>query len=173
MPARVVLVGSNTYYQNVFRRWLRVPPARWRDPLELSRPTPADTPSTFEQSGIAYSNSKLALLYYAHELQRRAPAGVNVTVFEPGFMPGTGLSRAQGPAMQRVGRVIERIPGVSAPRRSGPALASIVLDSRWAHLRDGAFVVKNQERQVEPFAQDRQREARLWEATTGLLDAAK
>ncbi|CQD05969.1 dehydrogenase [Mycobacterium europaeum] len=173
VPARVVLVGSNTYYQNVFRRWLRVPPARWRDPLELSRPTPADTPSTFEQSGIAYSNSKLALLYYAHELQRRAPAGVNVTVFEPGFMPGTGLGRAQGPAMQRVGRVIERIPGVSAPRRSGPALASIVLDSRWAHLRDGAFVVKNQERQVEPFAQDRQREARLWEATTGLLDAAK
>ncbi|OBH24831.1 short-chain dehydrogenase [Mycobacterium sp. E342] len=173
VPARVVLVGSNTYYQNVFRRWLHVPPARWRDPLELARPTPADTPSTFEQSGIAYSNSKLALLYYAHELQRRAPAGVNVTVFEPGFMPGTGLSRSQGPAVQRVGRVIERIPGVSAPRQSGPALASIVLDGRWAHLRDGAFVVKAQEREVKPFAQDRQREARLWEATTELLDAAK
>ncbi|BBY03301.1 SDR family NAD(P)-dependent oxidoreductase [Mycobacterium seoulense] len=172
VPARVVLVGSNTYHQNVFRRWLHVPPARWRDPLELARPTPADTPSTFEQCGIAYSNSKLALLYYGHELQRRAPAGVNVTVFEPGFMPGTGLSRAHGPAMQRVGRVIERIPGVSSPDRSGPALASIVLDGRWAHLRDGAFVVKTREQQVKSFAQDRQREARLWEATTELLDGA-
>ena len=50
-------------------------------------------PVTFERSGIAYSNSKLAILYYAHELQRRAPSGVDVVVFEPGFMPGTGLGR--------------------------------------------------------------------------------
>ncbi|WP_374023880.1 SDR family NAD(P)-dependent oxidoreductase [Mycobacterium sp. HNNTM2301] len=172
-PSRVVLVGSNTYYQNIFRRLLRVPPAHWRDPLELARPTAADVPSTFEKCGIAYSNSKLALFYYAHELQRRAPEGINVTVFEPGFMPGTGLSRAHGPGVQRVGRLIERIPGVSSPRGSGPALASIVLDRRFEHLRDGAFVVKTQERPVKPFAQDRQRETRLWEATAELLHAAK
>jgi hypothetical protein len=35
--------------------------------------------------------------YYAHELQRRAPEGINVAVFEPGFMPGTGLGRQQAP----------------------------------------------------------------------------
>lgn len=172
VPARIVLIGSNTYYQNVFRRILRFPPARWRDPLELARPTAPDLPSTFEQCGVAYSNSKLALIYYAHELQRRAPAGINVTVFEPGFMPGTGLSRAHGPAMQRMGRIIERIPRVSSPTRSGPTLASIVLDERWAHLRAGAFVVKTHERQVKPFANEPHREARLWEATTELLDAA-
>jgi NAD(P)-dependent dehydrogenase (short-subunit alcohol dehydrogenase family) len=172
-PARVVLLGSNTYHQNIFRWLLRVPPARWRDPVELAQPTAAGAPATSEQSWTAYSDSKLALMYYAHELQRRAPQGVNVTVFEPGFMPGTGLGRSHGPAVQRVGRLVERIPGVSSPVRSGPALASLVLDGRWAHLRDGAFVVKDEEREVKPFANDPSREARLWDATAELLDAAR
>jgi NAD(P)-dependent dehydrogenase (short-subunit alcohol dehydrogenase family) len=171
-PARVVLLGSNTYYQNAFRRILGVPPADWRDPLELARPTDPDVPAASKQSWIAYSNSKLALFYYAHELQRRAPAGINVAVFEPGFMPGTGLGRGQSPGMQRLGRVVSRIPGVSSPTRSGPALASMVLDDRWAHLRAGAFVVKNEEREVKPFANDPLREARLWDATTELLNSA-
>ncbi|GAB2544998.1 SDR family NAD(P)-dependent oxidoreductase [Nocardia heshunensis] len=171
-PARIVLLGSNTYYQNIFRRILSVAPAEWRDPVELSRPTPAAVPASLKLSGTAYSDSKLAILYYAHELQRRAPSRIDVVVFEPGFMPGTGLMRGQSPAVQRVGRALERIPGVSSPVRSGPALASIVLDDRWSHLRDGAFVVKDKERDVQPFAMDRAREARLWDATTELLESA-
>ena len=171
-PARVVLLGSNTYYQNVFRRMLRVPPADWRDPIELARPTAPDVPTTIERGGIAYSNSKLAIIYYAHELQRRAPAGINVSVFEPGFMPGTGITRDQRPAIQRTMRLIARIPGVSTPTRSGPMLASILLDDRWAHLRDGAFVVKDKEREVKPFANDPEREARLWDATAELLHSS-
>ena len=171
-PARIVLLGSNTYYQNIFRRMLRVPQADWRDPIELARPTAPELPATPERGGIAYANSKLAILYYAHELQRRASAGNNVAVFEPGFMPGTGLGRALSPGIQRVGRVIQRIPGISSPTRSGPALASIVLDDRWAHLRDGAFVVKDKERDVKPFAKDPAREARLWDATAELLNSA-
>jgi NAD(P)-dependent dehydrogenase (short-subunit alcohol dehydrogenase family) len=168
-PARVILLGSNTYHQNIFRRMLRVAPAVWRDPLELAQPTASDAPATLEGAGIAYSNSKLAIMYYAHELQRRVPAGINVTVFEPGFMPGTGLSRGHGPGLQKVGQVIERIPGVSSPGKSGPMLASIALDDRWAHLKDGAFVVKNHEVKVKEFANDQARELRLWEATAELL----
>jgi hypothetical protein len=34
--ARVVLLGSNTYHQNIFRRTLKVAPAIWRDPLEVA-----------------------------------------------------------------------------------------------------------------------------------------
>jgi len=171
-PARIVLLGSNTYHQNIFRRLLRVAPAVWRDPIELAQPTAPDEPATVERGGIAYSNSKLAILYYAHELQRRAPGGINVAVFEPGFMPGTGLSRGHGPGLQRVGQALKRIPGVSSPARSGPTLASIVLDDRWAHLRDGAFVVKDEEREVKPFATDPARESRLWDATAELLNSA-
>ena len=171
-PARIVLLGSNTYHQNIFRRMLRVPAPDWRDPIELARPTARDLPATVERGGIAYSNSKLAILYYAHELQRRAPTGIDVVVFEPGFMPGTGLGRDHGPGLQRIGRAMQRIPGVSSPTRSGPALASIVLDDRWANLRDGAFVVKDKERDVQPFAKDPAREARLWDATAELLNSA-
>ena len=171
-PARIILLGSNTYHQNGFRKLLGVPPAAWRDPVELARPAAPDTKPSAKLGGTAYSDSKLAILYYAHELQRHAPAGVGVAVFEPGFMPGTGLSRDHGPAMQRLGRLIERIPGVSSPVESGPMLASAVLDDRWSHLRDGAFLLKNEVRQVRPSAHDRAREARLWDATAELLERA-
>jgi NAD(P)-dependent dehydrogenase (short-subunit alcohol dehydrogenase family) len=172
-PARIMLLGSNTYYLNTVRRILSVPPADWRDPVELATPAPSGVEPTMRAGGVAYSNSKLAILYYAHELQRRVPDGVGVTVFEPGFMPGTSLGREHGAAMMRVGRALQRVPGISSPVRSGPLLASVALDARWAHLRDGAFVVKDRERAVEPFAVDRAREERLWAATAELLQRAR
>jgi NAD(P)-dependent dehydrogenase (short-subunit alcohol dehydrogenase family) len=171
VPARIVLVGSATYYANWVRRLLKVPAAEWADPLEIAKPAGPDVPPTRTAAGVAYSNSKLAMLYYAHELQRRVPAGISVTVFEPGFMPGTGLGRQAGPGLQRIGRVIQRlpIPGVASPVASGPALASITLDQRWAHLRDGDFVIIDRERDVMPIANDPARERRLWDATRELL----
>jgi NAD(P)-dependent dehydrogenase (short-subunit alcohol dehydrogenase family) len=162
-PARIVLLGSNTYHENVWRRLLQVPPADWRDPLELARPGNGTTP------GAAYSNAKLALLYYAHELQRHVGTDVNVAVFEPGWMPGTALGRDAPAAAQAVMRGISRIPGVSTPEKSGPLLAAVALDPRWAGLRDGAFVLKDTVTEVKPVAQDPARERRLWEATAELL----
>jgi NAD(P)-dependent dehydrogenase (short-subunit alcohol dehydrogenase family) len=170
-PARIVLVGSNTYYANWVRRLMTVPAAEWRDPLELAEPAGPEVSPTLKAAGVAYSNSKLAILYYAHELQRRAPEGINVSVFEPGFMPGTGLSRQHRPAVQRMGRGLQRLPlpGISSPVKSGPALASVALDERWAHLRDGNFVVIDKERDVMPIANNPGRERRLWDATAKLL----
>lgn len=159
-PARIVLIGSNTYHQNFWRKLLGVAEAKWADPVELARPGSAEDAMT------AYSNTKLAILYYAHELQRRVGDGVNVSVFEPGWMPGTALGRGAPAAAQAVGRALGRIPGVSTPRRSGPLLAAMALDDKWAHLRDGAFVVKTELTEVQPVAHDRAREQRLWEATT-------
>jgi NAD(P)-dependent dehydrogenase (short-subunit alcohol dehydrogenase family) len=161
-PARIVLIGSNTYHANVWRRLLHVPAAEWRDPLELARPGNAS-------SGVAYSNAKLAILYYAHELQRRVDPGTSVVVFEPGWMPGTALGRGTPAAVQAIGRGLARIPGVATPETSGPQLAAIALDERWSHLRDGAFVVRDTLREVQPIAHDRARETRLWEATEELL----
>ncbi|MGV9680125.1 SDR family NAD(P)-dependent oxidoreductase [Nocardia sp. NPDC003482] len=166
-PARIVLLGSNTYHANVWRKLLHVPPAAWADPVDLARP--ATTAPSATASGTAYSNAKLAVLYYAHELQRHAPDGVNVTVFEPGWMPGTALSRGTPKPAQLIGRALARVPGVSTPRRSGPLLAALALDDRWAHLRDGAFVVKSVVAEPHPIATDRERERRLWEATAELL----
>ena len=168
-PARVVLLGSNTYHANIYRRLMGVPAADWRDPLELARPAVPETKPGFKASGVAYSNTKLAILYYAHELQRQVPAGVNVIVFEPGWMPGTDLGRGMPAAAQAMGRGLGRLPGVAKPGRSGAALASVALDAKWSHLRDGVFVLRDKVIKVQPVAQNREREARLWQATEKLL----
>lgn len=169
--ARIVLVGSSTYYANWVRRLLTVPAAEWTDPLEIAKPAGSDVSPTLKAAGVAYSNSKLAILYYAHELQRRVPDGINVVVFEPGFMPGTGLSRQHSHAVQAMARGLQRLPlpGIASAVKSGPALASVTLDQRWAHLRDGDFVVIDKERDVMPFATDPDRERRLWDTTRELL----
>jgi NAD(P)-dependent dehydrogenase (short-subunit alcohol dehydrogenase family) len=171
-PARVVLLGSNVYSANFYRRMMGVPEAKWRDPVEMARPATGETSPGLTASGVAYANAKLAILYYAHELQRQAGPGVGVSVFEPGWMPGTALSRQAPPVLQAIGRGLGRLPGVSTPRRSGPALASIALDAKWANLRDGAFVVIDRPTEVRPVAHDRERERRLWAATAELLDRA-
>jgi hypothetical protein len=167
-----VLIGSNTYHANFWRNLLHVPEADWADAVELARPATGDQAPGMAASGVAYSNAKLAILYYAHELQRHAGAGINVSVFEPGWMPGTALGRGTPEAAQAVGRALGRVPGVSTPERSGPLLAAMALADRWAHLRDGAFVVKNKLTEVRPVAHDRDRERRLWEATAELLERA-
>jgi NAD(P)-dependent dehydrogenase (short-subunit alcohol dehydrogenase family) len=168
-PARVVLLGSNTYHANFWRKLLHVAEAEWADPVELARPAAGEKAPGMAASGVAYSNAKLAVLYYAHELQRRAGAGIAVSVFEPGWMPGTALGRGAPAPVQAMSRALGRLPGVSTPRRSGPLLAAMALDDRWAHLRDGAFVVKTTVTEVLPVADDRDRERRLWEATAELL----
>jgi NAD(P)-dependent dehydrogenase (short-subunit alcohol dehydrogenase family) len=169
-PARVVLIGSNTYQANFWRKVLGVPEARWADPVELARPGTDESSTGMAATGVAYSNAKLAILYYAHELQRHVGAGINVSVFEPGWMPGTALGRGAPAAFQAMSRALSRLPGMSTPERSGPLLASMALDDKWAHLRDGAFVVKDKLTEVQPVANDRARERRLWEATTELLE---
>ena len=171
-PARIVLLGSNTYHANLYRRLMAVPAAQWRDPIEIARPATGERKPGFKSTGIAYSNAKLAILYYAHELQRHAGPGTNVTVFEPGWMPGTSLGRDAPEAFQAIGRGLGRLPGVATPERSGPALASIALDRKWADLRDGAFVVRDKVIEVQPVAQDPDRERRLWAATAELLEQA-
>jgi NAD(P)-dependent dehydrogenase (short-subunit alcohol dehydrogenase family) len=171
-PARVVLVGSNTYHANRWRTLLRVPEAEWADPVALARPAGGDQIPGLRASGVAYANAKLAILYYAHELQRQAGPGINVSVFEPGWMPGTALGRGAPAALQAMSRALGRIPGVSSPRRSGPLLAAMALDDQWAHLRDGAFVVKTRLTEVQPVAHDRDRERRVWAATAELLERA-
>ena len=58
---------------------------------------------------------------------------------------------------------------MSTPQRSGPLPAALAVDEEWAHLRDGAFVVKTKPAEVQLVAHDRARERRLWEATAELL----
>ncbi len=171
-PARIVLLGSDTYRAGRGKQMMGVQPAKWRDPADLAQPAPAGRPARLLDASVAYSTAKLAILYHAHELQRRAGDAISVSVYEPGWMPGTGLGREAPRAIQALGRGLQRLPGMASPARSGPILASIVLDDRWAHLRDGAYVVIDNVDEQPAFAHDRDRELRLWNATAELLSKA-
>ena len=50
-PARIVLLGSNTYHTNFYRRVLGVPGADWRDPVEIARPATGDQRPGMTASG--------------------------------------------------------------------------------------------------------------------------
>ena len=68
-----------------------------------------------------------------YELARRlADRDITVNAFDPGLMPGTGLSRDYGPVARAVFATVARalvvLPGVNTPRTSGADLARLVTD---------------------------------------------
>jgi hypothetical protein len=62
-------------------------PGTVRDSVDFARLATGDSDPGMKQAGVAYSNAKLAILYYAHELRRRVGPGVAVAVFEPAGCP--------------------------------------------------------------------------------------
>lgn len=175
-PARIVLLGSNLYHPGRGARMMGIPGADWKDPEDLARPAPADSKPSLRAAGVAYANSKLAALYYAHALQRHLEdgigTGIGVAVFEPGWMPGTGLSRHQGALIRALMGAMQHVPGTASPARSAAGLAALAVDPKWAGVRGGAFIEIDKEKAVAPFANDPEREARLWNATGELLNRA-
>ena len=177
--SRVVLVGSGTHRGGRFQNRLQVPDPRWEDPEVLAtagRVDPDRPEDVVTPARRAYSTTKLATLYYAHELQRRLGDRVGVSVLDPGLMPGTGLVRTAGPgvrlAWSTLMKAMRVLPGVSSPGRSGRALADLAVSPRWSGLRGGAYVEIDREVAPAPHAFDEARERRLWEAGDVLVDRA-
>jgi NAD(P)-dependent dehydrogenase (short-subunit alcohol dehydrogenase family) len=178
--ARVVLVGSGTHRGGAFQRALGVPDARWEEPRLLA--TPGRLSGSGGENDVvrparrAYSTSKLATVYFAHELQRRVGNRADVAVFDPGLMPGTGLARNAPSSVRWIWHTLMKglrvLPGVSSPRRSGRNLADVAVDARWTGLRDGAYVEIDRQSTAAPHAIDRAREADLWN-TSELLVATR
>jgi NAD(P)-dependent dehydrogenase (short-subunit alcohol dehydrogenase family) len=168
--AHVVLLGSGTHFGD--RSMGLVDPPRWEDPRDLARP---DGPDGDPRAGSrAYATSKLAVVYQAHEWDRRhgegAPA-LRVNVYDPGLMPGTGLARRRT-AVERFAwawllPVLRVLPRVTTPRRSARALADLVLGRTHAGLR-GGYVVIGRVEQPSAASFDPVREDELWRACAEL-----
>jgi NAD(P)-dependent dehydrogenase (short-subunit alcohol dehydrogenase family) len=168
--AHVVLLGSGTHHGD--RSMGLVDPPRWEDPRDLARP---DGPDGDPRAGSrAYATSKLAVVYQAHEWDRRhgdAVPALRVNVYDPGLMPGTGLARRRS-GVERFAwawllPVLRVLPRVTTPRRSARALADLVLGRTHAGLRGGYVVIG----EVDPPSAasfDPARERALWEACTEL-----
>ncbi|CAA9578754.1 MAG: Oxidoreductase, short-chain dehydrogenase/reductase family [uncultured Thermomicrobiales bacterium] len=190
VPARIVFVGSGTHDPaNRLARLTGMPAPRWRDPEALARPDRFPDPAERGEGAATvgrrrYTTSKLATIYAAYELSRRLQAArdgaigapVTVNVFDPGLMPGSGLARDAGPVARFLWhRVLPAmrfvVPGVSSTRRSGRALARLVLDPTLAAVT-GRYFAGLRDQPSSPESYDEANAAALWEASAALVALA-
>ncbi|MFK4548331.1 hypothetical protein RKD29_007927 [Streptomyces tendae] len=121
--------------------------------------------------GIAYATRKLAAIHLIHEYARRLPSEVDIVGFNPGFVPGTGLTREAGAlvrlAMRTIMRLITLTPLASTQQEAGRHLADVVLGLTPA--QSGSYVDRTSEVSSSAQSYDPDREQRLWTAVEELV----
>ena len=176
-PVRVVVVASGTHdpAQNT-----RVPVPAWNNPAALSRGelgTPAASDGPFARGQRLYATSKLANIYFTYALARRFPAGVTANAFDPGLMPGTGLTREAPAPIRFVAKhvlpytkpLLRRflMPNVHTVEESGASLARLLTDPTLADTTGKYFEGRREiHSSVESYDEGRAEE--LWQVSGAL-----
>lgn len=110
---RVVIVASGVHDpDNKLARRAGVPSPRWVGARASARPDEAPPPERITDTRLRYSNSKLANVLQARELQRRlrsAGRAIDVFAIDPGLMVDTDLARSY----PRPARIALRILGTT------------------------------------------------------------
>ena len=178
-PARVAVVASGVHDP---AQKNPVPAPAWNDPAALSRgelgpAAAADTP--FARGQRLYTTSKLANIYFTYALARHLPAGVTANAFDPGMMPGTGLTREAPAPVRFIAKhvlpharpLLRRFvtPNVHTVDESGASLAQLLTAPALADTTGKYFEGRSEIRSsVESY--DEGRAAELWQAS-GILTA--
>ncbi|HEX6359094.1 SDR family NAD(P)-dependent oxidoreductase [Actinophytocola sp.] len=168
--ARVVIVASDTHDP---ARHTGMPAPAYTDARSLAHPTEgADVPSTVGRR--RYTTSKLCNVLATYEFARRVPSETaTFTAFDPGLMPGTGLARDyRGPqafAWRYLLPALTVVPGLNihTPRRSGAALARLVLDPALAGTT-GVYFSGRREIRSSADSYDLAKAADLWDTSVRL-----
>ncbi len=182
-PARIAVVASGVHDP---AQKTGMPAPAWNDPTALAKGDlgPLGTQDSPTKNGQrSYTTSKLANIYFSHELASRLSAGVTVNAFDPGMMPGTGLAREAAAPLRFVwNQVLPRVipllrrmlsPNIHTPAESGAALAHLVLDPALEGT-SGKYFEGTREIRSSNESYDRARAKGLWQASAALtgLDAA-
>lgn len=158
-PARIVVVGSDVH-DSAHNSMGLVPPPRWDDPRELVKPGE----DTGKAGRRAYATSKLGVVYLVHALRRRLPEGVDVYSYNPGLVPGTGLTRDAGRIGQAVfaaiGKALVALPVATSPDEAGRLLAETMTGPRPAE--SGAYISRGEVIPSSSESYDERREEELW-----------
>jgi protochlorophyllide reductase len=144
--SRVILTTSGTHDPD---QKTGMPPPNHADAERLAHPErdPQLDPKQGKAGRRAYTASKLCNLMTVRDLARRTPdrADLSLIAFDPGFVPGTGLARDYGAALdwafRRVFPLVIRGAHVSTPAVSGAALASLATDPAYAGRRGEYWAV--------------------------------
>lgn len=176
-PGRVILTGSGTH--DPAERTPVTPPvhanAEW---LAHPEEDPTAEKNARKAAFRAYSSSKLANIMTAREAARRHP-DLAMMSYDPGYVPWTGLGRANGRILAAIASVV--IPLLIAKDRSstiprsGDFLAELATNDAYAGCRGDYFSVRGPElRKVPPseIARDNQACAALWNDSARLLGMA-
>lgn len=112
---------------------------------------------------IFYNNAKLANVWFAYELQRRAgSAGVTSVAACPGFVPETLASGKTGLRRLFYTRVLGWVPGARTAEVAGEELATLAAD---APLTGGSFYANGKPARSSDVSYDASLAGRLWEVS--------
>ncbi|MFB6575765.1 SDR family NAD(P)-dependent oxidoreductase [Kocuria palustris] len=168
--ARVVVTVSDTHFGDLRHNLAMVPGPQWRPARTLARVAAFPSPNSISAGRTAYSTSKLAAIYLVHEYARRLPAGVAITSFNPGFVPGTDLARDADAvsrfAMRRFMPLLTLTPLATSPGQAGRFLADAALGA--VAVPSGAYIDRDRVANSSPESYDPQRERDTWEAAEAL-----
>lgn len=167
-PARVVVVASGTHDPAKFTG---MPYPNYSCAEELAHP-PADVQG---EGRRRYTTSKLCNVLFSYELDRRlgqGARGITVTAFDPGLMPGSGLSRnyssAQRFIWRFVGPALRLLPNVNSTAVSGRRLAALAVDPAFEGVT-GRYFEGAKEIRSSTDSYDLWKATDLWETSERLV----
>ncbi|MEV5647023.1 SDR family NAD(P)-dependent oxidoreductase [Nocardia sp. NPDC052254] len=173
VPSRIVITVSDTHFGDFRHNLGMVPGPVWHHPDALARPGAFADPASVAAGRTAYSTSKLAMIHLVHEYARRLPAGVEILSYNPGFVPGTGLTRNAGAlarfAVRRIAPLLTLTPLATGPRTAGARLAAVVTGDLEAAT--GSYIDRDRVADSAPASYDPGRESELWDHLQCLVAA--
>lgn len=119
---------------------------------------------------IFYNNTKLANVWFTHELQRRhGNDGIVAIAACPGFVPQTIGATKSGVSSFFYNRVLMLIPAARRADVAGEELAVLALDPQYVH-DGGKFYADGKEMRSSDESYDEAKAARLWELSEQLTN---
>ena len=174
---RVVITASGVH--DAAEKLPFPPPPRHADADRLAHPERDPTRDRFAAmaGGRAYSASKLANIMTVRALAVERPDLTSIA-FDPAYVPGTGLARTAPRLLvglfEWLGPRLMRRDRVSSVARSGEALASLAVDSRFAGERGAYWSMRGAPIRHDPsmLARDDAATRKLWDDSARLVGLA-
>jgi NAD(P)-dependent dehydrogenase (short-subunit alcohol dehydrogenase family) len=165
-PARILVVGSDTHFADFRHNLGMVPALRWSTAAAAAGSHPGAT--SVRDAMRVYARSKLGVIYLVHEFARRLPEGIDIYTYNPGGVPGTGLSRNASHMVQLVQQVLMRVlaatPFVTDLDTAGRVMAQTMIGDRPGE--SGSYIDRGTVTESSPESYDGEREDDLWQFAT-------
>lgn len=180
--ARILVLSSSSHDDQAK---VPLPKPILKDAAILASPVPpaGEEVSTFVKR--AYSTSKLCMLMFAYELERKLQAagktGITVNTFDPGGMK-TGMMREWNPAsrlaLNLAWPLLRLMPNTSTAKESGRVLAELALSPAYAgqsgdyYSMIGSYRKGGMKKKTSSLSYDEQKAADLWRGSEKLVNQA-